>query len=82
MHVPSRRHSANMPRDFVKMEPILEREGILVRARIGAAEVRLVAAVPMRKLVLGMLARDPFLLLAEDAAERERRRYRAWNAAR
>jgi len=82
IHVPSRRHSENMARDFAKMEPILERESILVRGSIGAAEVRVVQATPMERLVLEMLTRDPFLLLSGEAAVRERTRYEEWNAGK
>lgn len=78
--VPSRRHSDKMPRDFRKMEPILEREGVLAKGRIGEAEVRVVDAAAMRDLLLPMLAEDPFLLLVPGLAERESQRYEQWRA--
>ena len=58
--VPSRRHTLGMPRDFEKMEPILQTAGVLVKAEIGEATVRAVDAARMRDLVLPMLAEDPF----------------------
>jgi len=76
--VPSRRHSTGMNRDFQKMEPVLERASALTRGKIGAAEVRVVDAQPMEKVVLGQLAQDPFLLLSQGAAARERSRYERW----
>ena len=75
----TRRHARNMPRDFVKPEAPLEQAGILRVAQIGAAEVRLVGATAMAELVLGMLARDPFVLLGRLAARRERKRYEKWS---
>jgi len=80
--VPSRRHSANMPRDFGKMEWILTGRGVLVRGRIGDAPVRILDAAGMERVVAPMLAEDPFLLLAKEAADRERRRYEHWAAER
>jgi hypothetical protein len=80
--VPSRRHSANMPRDFAKMEWVLTGRGVVQKGRIGAAPVRVVDAPGMERVVVPMLAEDPFLLLAPEAAERERRRYEQWNAER
>jgi aminoglycoside 3-N-acetyltransferase len=76
--VPSRRHSADMPRDYEKMDPVLEAEGAMVKGQIGEATVRVVDARRMRDLVVPMLARDPFLLLPSRAAARERERYETW----
>jgi len=80
--VPSRRHSSGMSRDFQKMEPVLERASVLTRGKIGAAEVRVVDAQAMEKVVLGRLAQDPFLLLSQDVAARERSRYERWIAGK
>lgn len=80
--VPSRRHSAEMARDFEKMEPVVLQEGVLVKGQIGQAQVRVVDAAGMERVVAPMLARDPFLLLAPAAAARERRRYEFWNSER
>jgi aminoglycoside 3-N-acetyltransferase len=76
--VPSRRHSANMARDFGKMEWVLTGRGVLVRGRIGDAPVRVVDAAGMERVVAPMLAEDPFLLLSREPADRERRRYERW----
>jgi len=78
--VPSRRHGERHPRAFEAMEPVLGREGVLRKGRIGRAEVRVVEAAGMERVVMPMLARDPFLLLRRDVAERERRRYEHWQA--
>jgi aminoglycoside 3-N-acetyltransferase len=78
--VPSRRHSDRLPRDFAKMEPVLEAAGALARGTIGDATVLIVDAALMERTVAPMLAEDPFLLLAPDAATRERDRYEAWTA--
>ncbi len=80
--VPSRRHSAAMPRDFAKMEWVLTGRGVMQKGRIGAAPVRVVDGPGMERVVVPMLAEDPFLLLAPEAAERERRRYEEWNVER
>lgn len=80
--VPSRRHASDMPRDFERMEPILESGGVLVKGRIGEAQVRVVDAAGMEGLIVPMLAEDPFLPLAPEAARRERRRYQEWQAAK
>ena len=80
--VPSRRHSDRMRRDFEKMEPILERERVLVKGRIGEATVRVVDAAGMERVVMPLLAEDPFLLLAPELAEQERLRYDQWRAQR
>jgi aminoglycoside 3-N-acetyltransferase len=78
--VPSRRHSGEMPRDYEKMEPILQARGAMVKGQIGGATVRAVDAGAMRDVVVPMQAEDPFLLLAQPAAVRERQRYEAWRA--
>ncbi len=80
--VPSRRHSDRMPRDFEKMEPILEREGALVKGSIGQATVRVIDAAGMERVVMPMLAEDSFLLLSARLAEDERVRYDQWRAER
>lgn len=80
--VPSRRHCDWLPRDFPKMEPVLEREGALVRGQIGAADVLVVEAAGMERVVMPMLAENPFLLLEPGPAERERRRYDEWRGDR
>lgn len=80
--VPSRRHADDRHRDFGKMGPVLEREGVLVKGRIGKAEVRVVDAAGMEAVVAPMLAQDPFLLLVPEVAESERRRFERWNAGR
>jgi aminoglycoside 3-N-acetyltransferase len=77
LEVPSRRHSQNMPRDYEKMEPVLRRAGVLVKGRIGDAEVRVLDAADMERAVMPMLAEDPFLLLTREAARRERARFGA-----
>lgn len=79
--VPSRRHSNDMPRDYARMEPVLEERDALVKGQIGDATVRVVNARAMRDIVVPMLAEDPFLLLAERTAVRERKRYEAWREA-
>ena len=60
------------------MEPVLARCGALVTGPIGAAEVRIIDAAAMERVVAPMLAEDPFLLLAREDAERERARYDRW----
>jgi aminoglycoside 3-N-acetyltransferase len=76
--VPSRRHSRAMLRDFRKFEPLFEDEGILRTGTIGAATVRVVDAAGMERVAAPMVAGDPFLPLAPEAAARERERYRRW----
>ena len=78
VQVPSRRHRVVLRRDFEKMEPVLARCGALVTGPIGAAEVRIIDAAAMERVVAPMLAEDPFLLLAREDAERERARYDRW----
>lgn len=73
--VPSRRHSDGMPRDFPKVEPVLGTEGALRRGAIGAATVRVVDAAAMERVLVPLLAEDPFLLLAPEAAAKERARW-------
>ena len=82
LYVPSRRHSTGMNRDFLKMEPVLERASVLTRGSIGAAEVTVVDAAGMEKVVLDKLTKDPFLLLSQDVASGERSRYERWIAAK
>ena len=60
-------------------------DGNRVYAAIGRRLVALDVSDPTTPALLGqspMLAEDPFLLLARDAAERERRRYEEWAAER
>ncbi len=76
--VPSRRHAGGLERAFTAMEPVLLEGGALRSAQIGQATVRVVDAARMRALILPMLARDPFCLLAPGPAERERERYECW----
>jgi aminoglycoside 3-N-acetyltransferase len=78
--VPSRRHRNGLRRDFEKMESVLERQGVLVRGQIGAADVLVVDSAGMERVVMPKLAEDPFLLLAAEPGERERRRYDEWRA--
>jgi aminoglycoside 3-N-acetyltransferase len=78
----SRRHSAEMPRDYEKMEPALLERGVMVKGAIGDATVRVVDAAAMRATVVAMMAEDPFLLLAPSAAARERERYESWRKAK
>lgn len=80
--VPCRRHSDGMARDYEKMEPMLQTAGVLVKGEIGEATVRAVDARRMRDIVVPMMAEDPFLLLAERPAARERRRYEMWRAGK
>lgn len=80
--VPSRRHADGVERAFEAMEPILEREGVLRSGTIGAATVRVVDAAGMAAVMLPMLARDPFALLAPGVRERERDAFRRCVEAR
>jgi len=80
--VPSRRHRSDLKRAYEELEPVLAGHGALVRGRIGEAPVRVVDAQRMRDALVPMLARDPFLTLAEPHATRERARYEAWRAER
>ncbi len=78
--VPSRRHADGLLRAFEAMEPVLAREGALARGRIGEATVRVIDAAAMERTVMPLLAEDPFVLLAPEAARRERARYERWRA--
>jgi aminoglycoside 3-N-acetyltransferase len=75
IHVPSLRHSRRMSRDYDKMAPVVERGGGLVRGRIGQADVMVVDAAKMEAIVVPLLARDRYLLLAPEAAQRMRARF-------
>ena len=64
------------------MEWVLTGRGVMQKGRVGSAPVRILDAAGMERVVVPMLAEDPFLLLAPQEAERERRRYEQWNAER
>jgi aminoglycoside 3-N-acetyltransferase len=75
IEVPSRRHAEPMQRDFPKMEPLLAEEGALRTGGIGNATVRAIDAARMERVMMPMLAKDPFLTLAPGPARRERTRW-------
>jgi len=76
--VPSRRHADGPRRDYEGLEPLLEREGALVKGRIGDAGVRVLDAARMAEVILPRMAENPFLTLGEEFAKRERKRYDKW----
>ena len=57
-------HKYGTPRDFEVMEPVLEERGIERRGRIGAADVRLIAAKPMVEVTLRCIRSNPRILCA------------------
>ncbi len=76
--VPSRRHADGLRRDYEALEPVLEREGALVKGHIGEAGVRVLDAARMADILLPRMAENPFLTLGVEFARRERTRYDEW----
>ena len=74
-HVPTLRHTPGMRRAFAKIGAPMQAEGIMQVSHVGNAEIDVVAARSMRDWLLPQMARDPFMLLQEQIAQKERKQF-------
>lgn len=61
--VPTFPHMPGLPRDYAKVEPILEDAGIQKRGLFGDAETRIIDAFAMNELIGGMIEKDRTFLV-------------------
>lgn len=61
--VPTLPHMPGLPRDYLKVEPLLCQAGIQVDGRIGMAEAKFVQAGPMAVLIGEKIREEPLFLI-------------------